>query len=167
MSAGDLILSFLFTWSIGLAAPAIMRFAIYRRALLSSEAMAWAAGIIDGEGSIALQKKPTGYELFLIVSNTSVVLLQKLQQVLGGKTYPCRNRCPDRHRPAWQWKLSGRYAQAALKMLMPYLTAKAPQAAVALIFPIGNRSGLPPLAHILRDLCWQWIRKYNRQGRPA
>src|SRR3990172_5555069 len=49
MSAGDLILSFLFTWSIGLAAPAIMRFAIYRRALLSSEAMAWAGSLGIGE----------------------------------------------------------------------------------------------------------------------
>lgn len=49
MSAADLILSFLFTWSIGLAAPAIVRFAIYRRALLSSEAMAWAGSLGIGE----------------------------------------------------------------------------------------------------------------------
>lgn len=65
----DLIVSFLFTWSVGLGLPATVRFFLYRRPLLPAEALSWtvALGLVEATLFIALgSQNKTHAVLFLI-----------------------------------------------------------------------------------------------------
>ena len=65
----DLALSFLFTWLIGLGLPALVRFILYRRALLAAEALTWACILGLGEMAIFIalgSQNKTHAVLFLI-----------------------------------------------------------------------------------------------------
>ena len=45
MSSADVIVSFIFTWTLGLAPPAVVRYLAYRRPLQAAEALSWAVGL--------------------------------------------------------------------------------------------------------------------------
>lgn len=49
MTAFDLLISFVLTWSVGLGAPAFVRYVIVRRPLLRYQALGWATGLFVAE----------------------------------------------------------------------------------------------------------------------
>ena len=109
----------------------------------------YAAGIIDGEGSISIIKPsnqgPTVYKLAIQVSiksdgETLAVVPRQLHENFGGSigTYKLGGR-------AWgkgyqtKWTIHGRKAQDFLQCILPYLKEKYYHAELALDFPVNIR----------------------------
>lgn len=114
----------------------------YEAARHSNEAVdhAWAAGFIDGEGSIMVgmpsDRKPT-YFLLLTVTQKRIEPLDKLVSIYGGNI---RVRTDG----LYIWRISHKKAADALHKMRPYLTFKSDQADIAFefqdtILPRGKR----------------------------
>lgn len=65
---------------------------------------AWAAGILEGEGSFSLSTKPSGSYLHITCNNTDLGMLERLQVLFGGTIYP-RKVIGHARKPWWQWQL--------------------------------------------------------------
>ncbi len=102
---------------------------------------AYAAGIIDGEGCIILKcnrsastHRPS-YQIALAVSSTNEWLCQYLKMLFGAgtvrlKEYPKSKR----QSPCWEFRIFSRKAYTALKLVLPYLNLKRPEAELAISF---------------------------------
>ena len=84
---------------------------------------AYAAGLIDGEGSISLlkaRKNETFRHPVIEISNTTYELLQFMKTTFGGsisshKTYK------KHYKPSWSWKLHYDAAISCLEQITPFL----------------------------------------------
>lgn len=102
--------------------------------------LAWAAGIVDGEGSINLIKMKrydsygTGltFDLRLDVGNTDPRMLVRLKDIFGGSISSNLKARPNR-KPTFCWHLHGAKAAEAIQLMRPYLVIKGEQADLALI----------------------------------
>lgn len=117
-----------------------------------NEAIAYCAGIFDGEGSIGIRKwinrrkRPDGtvyarlrYELEIEVNQVSVEAVQMMQRTLGGRLhflnrYKARKKDGTSYSGRWFWKKDSRQAVDALLQLLPYLTIKREEAELAIAF---------------------------------
>lgn len=88
--------------------------------------LAWAGGIIDGEGCIQI----SGASVSVDVQSTSRSLIEKLYSILGGKC-SVESRKTVYNRPVFRWRVYGRPAVAILQKVMPYLIEKKDQADLA------------------------------------
>ncbi len=102
--------------------------------------LAWAAGIIDGEGCIHIavvgfQRNKRGYhQLSVDVGNTSLVMVERLKSLFDGLMYYPYAKDLDRnptHKPRYQFRVNGKKAVAMLNAIMPYMVVKYGQAALA------------------------------------
>lgn len=102
--------------------------------------LAWAAGIIDGEGSINLLKMKrkdtygTGltFDLRIDVGNTDPRMLVKLKTLFGGsisKSYEARKN----RKACACWHVHAENASKVLTLILPYLCIKREQAEVAIL----------------------------------
>jgi hypothetical protein len=89
---------------------------------------AYAAGIIDGEGSIFLR----GRSPHISVSNTSKALIDELAR-FGGHTVARKRNRSIGNLPAWDWVIHGEKAAIMLRACMPYLIIKQDKAVAALL----------------------------------
>jgi hypothetical protein len=82
----------------------------------------WAAGIIDGEGSVMFSRRGSGGRRLPVVSvtSTSSEMLQYLQQNFGGSVSHHTSRS-ERWNEAWSWKLCYDRALRFLRLVTPYL----------------------------------------------
>lgn len=107
---------------------------------LTEGEIGWAAGFIDGEGTISIRKikKPQGrpspaYDMYLQVSNTKLEALHRLQALFGGTV--CRANTPRwgwNIRPLFHWTLATAQCAPCLRAILPYLCLKAEQARLGL-----------------------------------
>lgn len=86
----------------------------------SATDLAWAAGIIEGEGSVRINsatRRNLG-ALILAVTSTDPDMLAPLAGWFGGhvKSASTRVEC----KPAWRWTCASRQAAAALVAIRPY-----------------------------------------------
>lgn len=102
--------------------------------------LAYTAGIIDGEGCISIIKNSRasdklGYHFYLVVSvvNTNQWLINWLQMQYGGRI-AFRNKVDRNHKNSWSWQMEAGRARDFLKLVLPYLNLKHPQAEVAINF---------------------------------
>jgi len=99
--------------------------------------LAYAAGLFDGEGSVAITySKRTGSEqryhrLQISVTNTDPRVLVWLRDRFGGCITNVRLGANTRQRPSARWQTSLRRAEAFLRAVRPYLVIKGEQADVA------------------------------------
>lgn len=97
---------------------------------MKPELLAWAAGFVDGEGSITVTKTPRNkkfeYSLVFCVSQKMKSPLIRLKSLLGGTIYN------HGQREIYEWKLYNQKAINALKLLYPYLLNKKWQAKEAI-----------------------------------
>lgn len=106
--------------------------------------LAYIAGIIDGEGTIALcpaqrgNSKPS-FQLTVKVSNTNEWLIQWLHFSFGGSCY-AKKIYGENDKQQWEWALWTVRASEFLKLIYPYLRLKKPQAELAIKFQ-GARRG--------------------------
>ena len=105
--------------------------------------LAYTAGIMDGEGSIMIQKTQ-GYtklsdhyfRLIVVIANTDSWLIVWLHTTYGGYMYdtPAKPGC----KPLFTWRITGKPAKVFLESILPYLHIKKPQAELAIKFQ-GNK----------------------------
>lgn len=87
---------------------------------------AWAAGIVDGEGYVALAKRKDRKNKMPIVAvhNTNMDILNVLQRHFGGKIYINRRNFRPNCKPCWFWRITGRKCILFLKGINPWLVGK-------------------------------------------
>lgn len=100
--------------------------------------LAYAAGIVDGEGSIDVQiSKPSGsrknpsYRVRLKVSMCDSEAIDLFIKLFGGyKTL--RQRKNPNQRPIFEWVIRSKTAERALIEIIPFLLVKKPRAEIAI-----------------------------------
>ena len=100
---------------------------------MSSETIAYLAGIIDGEGYIDLRFVNGTLMARLEVSNTNEDLIDWLVEHFGGSSYSYAGRSP-RHKVAYRWVLQGKAVRDLLIAVLPYLVVKVEQAEIVIEF---------------------------------
>jgi hypothetical protein len=112
--------------------------------------LAWAAGIVDGEGSIVIESATNSrkcHVLRVIVANTDPRMPLALRALFGGTVLPTKKQ-QAHHRQAWSWVVSTAQAHAVLVAIRPYLICKAEQADLGIEFGTTKRKAgqfrLPP-----------------------
>lgn len=103
--------------------------------------LAWAAGLIDGEGCIHIHYSPPNlrqgtinpqHVLWLKVAMGCRRTVERLALIFGVGTV---HRVPTkRHNPAFQWIVQSTRAAQVIRLLRPYFVTKAAEADVALEF---------------------------------
>lgn len=88
---------------------------------------AYAAGIIDGEGCITGNRSG----LRVVVSTTTVEMVEWLEERFGGAICTMRKQPPRRDQ--WQWSIYGRNASRFLDTILPYLVVKRDQAELGIL----------------------------------
>ena len=101
--------------------------------------LAYIAGIVDGEGYIGIsadhrKRDPDRpcWRLRVSVTNTSEWLVQYLKFSVGGGVIVLKS--DKRLRPCYQWQIGYGKAAEFLKLILPYLQLKRPQAEIAIKF---------------------------------
>ena len=79
--------------------------------------LAWAAGLLEGEGTFGLQR---GTYPRVSCSMTDEDVLQRLQDVLGGQLVAV-GRKQEHWKAAWVWAMSGDEAARMLGLIRPYM----------------------------------------------
>ena len=99
------------------------------------EELAYLAGIIDGEGSIRIERSTRNYyRLRISVANTSIALMKWLQKKCGNTFIKERKRKGNR-RQQYQWDSNRLFDVVTLLTdLLPYLIIKHDHSLVALEF---------------------------------
>lgn len=96
----------------------------------SDHRAAWTAGFIDGEGTISINQKrrpdrqaPVN-TIYVSVDQVDPRPLQLLRDWWGGSLGLYEQRCPEKHRPRWVWRISGAACNTMLQEIRPFLTVK-------------------------------------------
>lgn len=101
--------------------------------------LAYLAGIVDGEGYIGIsadhrKRNPDRpcWRLRVAVTNTNEWLMQHLKFSIGGGVIALKNS--KNTTPCYQWEIRHGKASEFLKLILPYLRLKRPQAELAIKF---------------------------------
>lgn len=131
--------------------------------------LAYAAGIIDGEGSIGFRgfgkrDKPF-HAIWVRVSNTNEWLVKWLQFNFGGTVRKAKS-LPQR-KDMWLWTIRTRQALHFLELIVPYLKIKRPQAEIAIQFAKARNYGRKRTDEEIAVEQAQAIlmRQYNKRGK--
>lgn len=156
----------------------------YERQLM----IAYAAGLLDGEGSFSFMKndqpnilamtnrKSPVFNGVIRAGMTDVKPLEFLQTLFPDGILACegvRKRNPT-YKVMYRWSMTKRVPIiSALKELIPFLIAKKPQAIVLLDAlenwknPFNRKLGMDPLELQRRNQAWLTLRKMNAVGAAA
>lgn len=108
---------------------------------LSETDLAWAAGLIDGEGCIHIARhRPNtklggtayGYQLVLAVSMVHKPTLDRLASLFQCGVVQPKGTKSVRARQAWNWRMRCGYAAVIIRAVRPYLFTKAEEVYLAL-----------------------------------
>ena len=99
---------------------------------LDTHMLAWAAGIVDGEGCIFI-KEGRSLRMCVSVENTDVRMLDALKEMFGGSLNRRNGPSKRNRRPIWAWEVSAIKAERCLKAIYPWLVCKKEQADIALL----------------------------------
>lgn len=114
----------------------IPRMAKYKKVRkLTPEEAAYLAGLIDGEGTIALARKHRGEhrQLMVSISNTEQPLLKYAKKIIGAGRITNKRTYQANHTPSVTYAISNRQALDVLEQVRPYLkTYKAKRAQLIL-----------------------------------
>ena len=108
--------------------------------------LAYAAGIIDGEGWIGIGKKGKArHDSYcrVTIGHTSEWLTKWLQFTFGG-TISISDRKPNKWKRQYFWNLNEHETLDFLKAIYPFLRIKRPQAEIAIQFLTNRFKNLNP-----------------------
>lgn len=143
---------------------------------LSSEQLAYIAGIVDGEGYISVVRrncKNTKCGLFyyaqLVVVNTSEELIDWLWTTTNLGSVHLQRKKNKEHKHAFRWTLTTKGAESLVRLIVPYLVCKKKQALLLLEFCQNNkrpgRSSLSEEELSYRAGVYRQLRILNKKGR--
>jgi hypothetical protein len=91
--------------------------------------LAWAAGILDGEGClcIAYRKSPGNHQMWVRVVSVDNKMAPKMHELFGGSLWIDKQK-------RYIWQVTGKLAAATLSVVRPYLVVKGDQADICLAF---------------------------------
>lgn len=159
-----------------------------KQALNRKVAVAYCAGLIDGEGSLCFRKAETPatlaqtnrkspvYSAVIRIGMTQKEALEFLNETFPGGSLLCEGVRKDRptYQVMYRWELRKRLLIIpALKELMPFFKAKKKQSIVLLDAlenwknPINKKLGVDPEELQRRELAWATMRKLNAVGAAA
>jgi hypothetical protein len=135
----------------------------------------WAAGFIDGEGCISINRQKHKdhnwwcYTLSLAVSQKTEEPLRRLKEIFGGSMYSYKGYGVT----YWRWQLWSHGALRTIKELFPYLLVKREIADTAIRFQEQmtawnrrhGRRGYPDHVIAGRDVFYQEARALNARNR--
>lgn len=106
--------------------------------MIRPEDCAYAAGIIDGEGSISIHKKEKSrcFVLAVQVGVTDYELVDWLQFFFGGHINSYQPK--GERKVVHIWRLFGTQAQEFIEQIKPYLILKKYKAELAISFRVGG-----------------------------
>ena len=134
--------------------------------------LAYMAGIVDGEGCIAIDRFTNKnlpsycYRLKLRVTNTNHWLIEQMKYYFGGNIKTVRPR-NEKVKQAWEWYLAGKPASLCLKFLLPYLHIKKPQAELGIRFQAGKQGKghyLTDKRRAIEETEWILAKSMNKRG---
>lgn len=134
---------------------------------ITPERLAYAAGLIDGEGCIGIYRNSHNgnYQLRIAVEMVESSGLQELHSLFGGRWY--FKTGTEVRRPRCSWMVFNSAAEAALRLILPYLRVKRPQAELGLSTKWGARPQFQRLAadeQARRAKCRELMRCLNQTG---
>ncbi len=133
---------------------------------------AYAAGIIDGEGSVMIMRctrKYRGYvsyHLKVVVTNTEQAMILWLHRHFGGSIYALPRI--EGRRKAWRWQVCTKKARVFLKYILPFMVTKQKKAELAIDFQ--DSLPLPGIKDARRksaDIALWYRGKINKQAIAA
>lgn len=143
--------------------------------------LAYMAGIMDGEGTIRIDKmKPSKkrktknpcYSVHISLGMVEAVMPQLFRETFGVGSR--RVECVEGKRPVHRWHVRGNHcARIVIDALMPYLILKKRQADIALELiegwktPYSRKKGIDPLELRRREDLYRQMRKLNAVGAAA
>jgi hypothetical protein len=101
---------------------------------MTNEQLAYAAGIIDGEGCIRAnkQKGKVSPVLRIHVTNTDERLVELLKGWFGGYIWKETKQYMPNAKIRFVWEVSAKRAEVVLRSIIPYLVLKKERAELAL-----------------------------------
>jgi hypothetical protein len=96
---------------------------IHRGRTLEPTQAAWLAGLIDGDGTIALPRRHQNEnrQLEVSISNTDFVLLEYVKSIVGMGRITRKRAISTNHTPSGAYQVSNRQALSLLNQIYPYL----------------------------------------------
>lgn len=157
---------------------------------ITQSELGWVAGIIDGEGSLAIGFPSSSKTWYCSVSvrNTRVEMVNKLKELFGGKTFKTKYKPNNEgeYKPVWSWWINPSRIKTFLETIYPYLVVKKKQAEllIEMRYRIEERVGIemvyrlntkdPNRGHksmhitdeerVVRNQIYLELKKYNRTG---
>ncbi len=151
--------------------------------------LAWAAGIVDGEGSIFIQRtnyvdkiypnakrkirreKSPSYTLRLSVRMTDKPTIEKMSNIFDGRCLEIKRRTVKGKR-VYGWSVCGYKALEILELLEPYCITKRRQIKMSYVFMKiprfeagrGKGSILPKKITNRRNNCYLKMKEFNHGG---
>ena len=143
---------------------------------ISQEQIAWAAGIIDGEGTISFivlkpnvknRQKTSRIQPFMSVEISRKEVVFLLKKWFGG--FVSKRRRKNNWAEVWLWKVSSRQALKCAQQLLPHLRIKKAQAEIIIEYyqngtSPGERNFLGSMIMNKRLSLLETIRSLNTKG---
>ena len=129
---------------------------------MTIEELAYTAGLVDGEGSVAIcyDRKQPEYSLQVTVTNTHRETLEWLAEEYGGLVYAKKRYLPRRQ--CYEWRIGAKRAMLFLEDIAPWMRIKTAQVALARKFrgTYGPKT-LTPEVWEIREACYTQMHALN------
>lgn len=93
----------------------------------------YVAGIIDGEGTISLEKDKEFRHPTISVASCTLAILQEIQRICDGGVIASKRTYKAGHSPSWKWSIHYQRAIAILEEVTPFLKEPKKKARAELI----------------------------------
>lgn len=128
---------------------------------------AYLAGLFDGEGSVMIVSRLSGFALRVNIANTCRAVLDWVTETTGVGRVCKGKRQSEWHQPIWAWRAGGESAETVLTAIVGYMKIKGRQARHGIDFHSKLRE--PGLK---ADVTWQTeaaatMKDMNARGRRA
>lgn len=125
--------------------------------------LAYIAGVFDGEGCVNLGKCGNTYKARITIGNTNEWLIQRFKFQFGGNIRMNKGR--DNRKDFWIWSLNCQQSARFLKLILPYLTIKRPQAQLLIEYEQArHHRGYNEEELAIQEAQRILMRKYNKKG---
>ena len=138
---------------------------------MDKEKVCYLAGLIDGEGSLYIQKinrknGSTHYEIRFHITNTNPLLSSWLKSHFGGLVYE-RKGCNERCKNRFEWVATRKLFDIIAPKVLPYLVIKHQQVKLGIEFrQTFTKTSRKPTEAVsnFRNECYHKLKLLNKKG---